>query len=219
MIVNWFGHSCFFLRGSEGPSILVDPFNEDEVGYIMPRVRADIVLISHDHKDHNNVSAVLGHPKVIRVPGRHVALGIEFLGLTAYHDEERGRLRGENIVFSFKMDGIRVCHLGDLGHSLSQAQAEAIGPVDLLFLPVGGIYTIDARGADAVMRQLNPVVAVPMHYKTKNLSFELNPVDDFLVGRKVVGPMANLKLTREDLDERRWVALLSCPDAGVAADR
>ncbi|VVB67376.1 Beta-lactamase superfamily domain protein [uncultured archaeon] len=213
MNVFWFGHSCFFLEGARGPSLLLDPFHEEEVGYPLPVVEAEIVVVSHDHLDHNNLESVGGHPLLIKGPGRHTALGLEFLGVPSYHDREGGRLRGENTIFCFTVGGIRVCHLGDLGHPLSQAQVGAIGPVDLLFLPVGGLYTIDALGADLVMRQLHPAAAVPMHYQTSALSFELESVDEFLKGRKVRGPLKSLELNREDLGERGQVVLLSCPEA------
>jgi len=219
MKVFWFGHSCFFLEDASGLSLLLDPFHADEVGYPFPAVEAKIVVVSHDHLDHNNVEGVGGRPLLIKGPGRHTALGLDFLGVPSYHDQEGGRLRGENTIFCFTVDGIRVCHLGDLGHPLSQAQVDAIGPVDLLFLPVGGIYTIGALEADLVMRQMHPAVAVPMHYQTPALSFELEGVDEFLKGRRVRGPLKSLELKREDLSERGLVVLLSCPEAEGAADR
>jgi L-ascorbate metabolism protein UlaG (beta-lactamase superfamily) len=219
MNVFWFGHSCFFLKGIRGPSLLLDPFHEEEVGYPLPYVEADIVVISHNHEDHNNAEAVGGHPLLIKGPGRHTALGLEFLGVPSYHDEYGGRLRGANTIFCFTVDKIMVCHLGDLGHPLSQAQVAAIGPVDLLFLPVGGMYTIDAKGANEVMRQLRPAVAVPMHYQTRALCFELEPVDDFLKGREVQGPLESLDLKKEDIGDACKVVHLSCLEAEKAADR
>ncbi len=216
MIATWLGHSCFRLMTQNGITVTMDPFHEEEVGYPLLRLHSDIVTVSHEHEDHNNVAGVSGHPQVIRGPGRHKALGIEFLGLTSSHDDAGGGLRGQNTIFCFSLDGIRICHLGDLGEPLSRPLVQAIGPVDLLFLPVGGRYTIDAVGADEVMRQLRPVVAVPMHYRTRNLSFELDSVHDFLRGRTVRGPMKFLQLEREDLHEKGWVALLSCLEAGVA---
>lgn len=224
MKVSWLGHSCFLLRATTGISVLIDPFDE-EVGYPLPVVRADIVVISHDHHDHNNAKVVLGSPQAIRGEGLHSALGIEFRGISSWHDREEGRLRGENTIFCFTLDGARVCHLGDLGHVLSDAEVEAIGPVNLLFIPVGGIYTIGAEDADAVLRQLDPDVAIPMHYQTSALSFELEPVDDFLNGRQYQGPVQSLILTEMDLQEEKRkgqqhpgrVVLLSYPrsrDAG-----
>jgi L-ascorbate metabolism protein UlaG (beta-lactamase superfamily) len=213
MIVTWLGHSCFLLKSDEGLSLLLDPFHESEVGYAMPITEADIVIISHDHMDHNNVDAAGSEPRVIFGPGEYTCLGMEILGIKSYHDAQRGKLRGQNTIFCFALDGIRVCHLGDLGHTLSRAQIEAIGPVDLLFLPVGGRYTIDAVGANKVMSQLHPAVTVPMHYRTEALSFELDPVDDFLKGREPVKPQEKLQLTKEDLCDEGRVVLLSCPGA------
>jgi L-ascorbate metabolism protein UlaG (beta-lactamase superfamily) len=213
MIITWLGHSCFLLKSDEGLSLLLDPFHESEVGYAMPITEADIVIISHDHMDHNNVDAAGSEPQVIFGPGEYICLGMEILGIKSYHDAQRGKLRGQNTIFCFALDGIRVCHLGDLGHTLSRAQVEAIGPVDLLFLPVGGRYTIDAVGANKVMSQLHPAVTVPMHYQTEALGFELDPVDDFLKGREPVKPQEKLHLTKEDLCDEGRVVLLSCPGA------
>jgi L-ascorbate metabolism protein UlaG (beta-lactamase superfamily) len=213
MKVFWFGHSCFFLKDQKGLSLLLDPFHEEEVGYRMPSVEADIVVVSHDHKDHNNIQAARGQPFVIKGAGMHMALGLEFRGVASYHDSDGGRKRGENTIFCFASEGIRICHLGDLGHLLSPAQVDAIGPVDLLFLPVGGIYTLDARGAEAVMRQLHPALTVPMHYSTKALSFELEGVDNFLKGRDFLGPEDYLETTRDSLPKESKVVLLRNADA------
>ncbi len=225
MIVTWLGHSCFFLKSNEGLFVLLDPFHESEVGYVMPETRADIVVISHDHLDHNNVDAAGSEADVIFGPGEYTSREIKIRGIESYHDAQRGKLRGTNTIFCFSLDGIRVCHLGDLGHTLSRAQVKAIGPVDLLFLPVGGRYTIDAVGANKVMRQLHPAVTVPMHYKTPALGFELDPIDDFLKGRVSVKPQERLILTKEDLSregrlgEDGQVVLLSCPEAEGPVDR
>ena len=213
MIVTWQGHSCFLLKSEEGLSLLLDPFHESDVGYAMPIIGADIVIISHDHLDHNNVDAAGSGADVIFGPGEYISRDMEITGIKSYHDKERGKLRGTNTIFCFELDGIRVCHLGDLGHTLSRTQVKAIGPVDLLFLPVGGRYTIDAVGANQVMKQLHPVVTIPMHYRTGALGFELEPVDDFLKGKGPVKPQENLQLAKEDLCGEGRVVLLSCPGA------
>lgn len=219
MIVTWLGHSCFLLKGESDISLLLDPFHEDEVGYSLPPVRSDIVLISHDHLDHNNALAAGSNAEVILGPGKYHCLGMDILGIESYHDEECGQLRGTNTIFCFALDGIRVCHLGDLGHALGQDQVKAIGSVDLLFLPVGGRYTIDAAGANAVMRLLCPAVAVPMHYQTPALSFDLDPVERFLEGKVQVGRQRSLVLDKEELSRagrpclEGRVVLLDCPRA------
>lgn len=225
MIVTWLGHSCFFLKSDEGLLVLLDPFHESEVGYAMPKTKADIVIISHDHLDHNNVDAAGSEADVIFGPGEFISREMVIRGIESYHDAQRGNLRGTNTIFCFALDDINVCHLGDLGHTLSRAQVKAIGPVDLLFLPVGGRYTIDAVGANKVMKELHPAVTVPMHYKTPSLSFELDPVDDFLNGRGPVKPQDELILAKEDLsDKGRFcdegkVVLLRCPKAEGLVDR
>lgn len=219
MIVTWLGHSCFLLEGKDGISLLLDPFHEDEVGYSLPPVRVDIVLISHDHLDHNNALAAGSDAEVIFDPGKYNCLGMEILGIESYHDAEGGRLRGTNTIFCFALDGIRVCHLGDLGHALSRNQMKAIGAVDLLFLPVGGRYTIDATGANEVMKQLYPAVAVPMHYQTRALSFDLDPVELFLKGRGQAERQDKLVLDNRELyragmfGQEGRVVLLNCPRA------
>jgi L-ascorbate metabolism protein UlaG (beta-lactamase superfamily) len=213
MIVTWLGHSCFHLKSKEGLSLLLDPFHESELGYSMPITEADIVIMSHDHMDHNNVDAAGSNPDVIFGPGDYISMGMDIMGVKSYHDEKRGKLRGPNTIFCFVLDGIRVCHLGDLGHTLTPSQVKAIGHVDLLFLPVGGRYTIDAAGANKVMKQLHPKVVVPMHYRTGALGFELDPVDDFLKGREPVTPQDELQLAKEDLSGEGRVVLLTCPGA------
>lgn len=197
MKIFWLGHSCFLLKGSNGISLLTDPFDED-VGYRLPRVRADIVTVSHDHHDHNNVGIIKGNPEVVRGPGRHYVMGIEFGGFNTYHDREKGRLRGSNTVFRFELDGVVICHLGDLGHILAEKQASDIGPIDLLLVPVGGMYTLEAAKAWSVVEQLQPRIVIPMHYSTPALSFELEGIEEFLKGRDFQGPMKCLEIKLDD---------------------
>ena len=219
MKVTWLGHSCFLLQGEEGITILLDPFFEDSVGYPLPKLKADMVMISHDHTDHNNARAGGSNSQVIFGPGEYSRLGLEIRGIRSFHDQKKGRLRGENTIFCFQLDGIRICHLGDLGHILSPSQISEIGPVDLLFLPVGGRYTIDAKGADEVMRQIHPSLVVPMHYRTGRLGFKLDGVDEFLKGKKEVSRNEVLHLTKKDLAGEGRVAVLACPAAEGEADR
>ena len=156
---------------------------------------------------------------MITGPGEHSSLGLKISGIGSYHDRKMGRLRGENTIFCFSLDGIRVCHLGDLGHILSPSQIKEIGSVDLLFLPIGGRYTIDARAADEVMGQLNPALVVPMHYRTEKLRFELNGLEDFLRDKRDVSRYEVLHLTEKDLVGKKRVAVLACPAAEGEADR
>ena len=233
MIVRWLGHSCFLLKGEGGLVILMDPFYEQAVGYVMPGIQANIVTISHDHDDHNNVQAAGEYADVIIGPGEFISHEMDLFGIKSYHDSERGRLRGENTIFCFELDGVRVCHLGDLGQKLSRAQIREIGQVDLLFVPVGGGYTIDASGADKAIEALHPAIIVPMHYQTAALNFPLEPVDAFLKGKDYSGPLEELRINGDDLPRAGLeeggtsagkkgslaVILLSCPVAEGRPDR
>ncbi|MEA2046220.1 MAG: MBL fold metallo-hydrolase [Euryarchaeota archaeon] len=196
MKVSWLGHACFEIVDSRGTRIVIDPF-DDTVGYEVPSVEADVVLVSHDHHDHNNVKAIRGDPQVVRSPGKHLAAGIEFRGVSTFHDEERGKLRGRNTIFCFVVDGLRVCHLGDLGHLLGGDDLRSVGEVDVLMIPVGGVYTIDADGAKRVIEQIGPRLVFPMHFRSEE--FDVAPVDLFLEGLEVERPGRGVSLTREDL--------------------
>jgi L-ascorbate metabolism protein UlaG (beta-lactamase superfamily) len=183
MKIKWLGHACFLIASEKGPRVITDPYNVGGgLSYGPIKESADVVIITHDHLDHNNAKAVAG-AEVVKGPGTKKAKGIEFLGLPTHHDEKGGRERGENTVFCFILDELRVCHLGDLGRPLSDAEAKQIGKVDVLFIPVGGFYTIDARGAGGVVDQLGPGVVIPMHYKTPRLGWSIAGVEPFLQGK------------------------------------
>ncbi|MCR3884382.1 MAG: MBL fold metallo-hydrolase [Methanothrix sp.] len=198
--IRWLGHSCFRIEDGSGKVVVTDPFDE-AVGYPLPRIRADAVTVSHDHHDHNNVEALQGRPAVVKGPGEKEAAGIRFEGFQTYHDEEKGELRGDNTIFCFEMDGVRICHLGDLGHLLSEEDAAALGEVDVLMIPVGGVYTIDAGGAKEVVGQIKPKVVIPMHFMTPALTFKVDPPDRFLSGQKVERPATTFEVSKERLAE------------------
>jgi L-ascorbate metabolism protein UlaG (beta-lactamase superfamily) len=185
MKVKWLGHSCFLITADKGTKLITDPY---EVGgginYSPISESADIVTVSHEHGDHNNVSAVQGKPQIIKGSGTKSAKGIEFNGIATYHDKSQGKERGANTVFCFIIDGIKLCHLGDLGHLLSQEQITSIGNVDIVFIPVGGLFTIDASEATHVCEQLLPKVIIPMHFKTPKCAYPINGVDSFLKGKE-----------------------------------
>lgn len=198
MKISWFGHSCFYMVDSEGRSIVIDPFAES-VGYGIPEVEADIVLVTHEHYDHNNVGAITGNPVVIRGPGKHNVSGIEIKGIATYHDEKGGKLRGSNTIYCLQLDGVGVCHMGDLGYMPSEDQIRVLGSVDILLIPVGGFVTIDSQDAGRLVEKLRPSIVIPMHFKTKALSFRLDPVEKFIKGREVEGPLKSLSVMPEDL--------------------
>ncbi len=183
MKIEWLGQASMLLTSSDGTKVITDPYTPGVrgVNYAPIEEEADIVTTSHDHRDHNNVSAVKGNPQVIRGAGTHSAKGIQFLGIVSYHDDTSGSQRGPNTVFCFTLDGIRVCHLGDLGHALSPQNQAEISPVDLLLIPVGGNFTIDARLAADTCRRLSPKVIIPMHFRNDRCpEFPVAGVEDFL---------------------------------------
>ncbi len=186
MKIKWFGHSCFRLTAENGTKIIIDPYH-NMLGYKLPEIDAHIVTTSHDHGDHNNVGAVKGDFVHIKDSGKFSQEGIEIKGIQTFHDKVSGKKRGKNIVYSFRIDGLNVCHCGDLGHPLSLEQINEIGKVDILILPIGGRAVLDAIGATEVMKQLNPAVVIPMHYRTKALGilgFIFGKVDTFIAVSK-----------------------------------
>jgi L-ascorbate metabolism protein UlaG (beta-lactamase superfamily) len=185
MKIKWLGHAAFLITSESGTKIITDPYAPDErLHYGEIREAADIVTVSHDHFDHSNVAAVRGNPQVIR--GTAEVKGIKFKTISSYHDKAEGKERGNNRIFCFEVDGIRVCHLGDLGHPLTDKQAAEMGRVDVLFLPVGGFYTIDAVIASRVSDRLKPRVVIPMHFKNSKCNFPISGVEEFLKGKKEV---------------------------------
>jgi L-ascorbate metabolism protein UlaG (beta-lactamase superfamily) len=184
MKITWLGHASFLLETADGTRVITDPFEagsyDGAVGYAPICERADIVTVSHDHADHNAVGCVQGHPEVVRGEGDRTVRGVAVRGVPSFHDETRGKERGRNTIFVLEADGIRVAHLGDLGHPLSAEEARTVGPVDVLLAPVGGHFTIGPEDAKRVTELLGARVVIPMHYKTDVLGFPIRPVDDFL---------------------------------------
>jgi len=180
--IRWLGHACFLITAGDGTRILTDPF-DDTVGYDLPTVPADIVTVSHAHFDHNNVGVVQGSPEVVDSPGDRSFGGVRIRGVHTCHDTKGGALRGRNIVFIIETDNVAICHAGDLGHVPSDETVKNIGRVDVLLIPVGGTYTLDARGAEEAVRKLGPKIVIPMHYKTRDLKLtELDSAERFLAG-------------------------------------
>lgn len=184
MKIKWLGHAAFLITSDSGVRVITDPYSRGGgINYGPIQEPADVVTVSHKHPDHDNTGAVRGRPVVVDTPGTKAVKGIEFTGVPCYHDGAKGAQRGANIIFCFTMDGVRVCHLGDLGHELDAGQVRDIGPVDVLLVPVGGLYTIDSRQAAAVTAALGPRVVVPMHVKTARCDYPIGTVEDFVKGR------------------------------------
>ena len=187
MKIKWLGHACFLITSKDGVRIITDPYAVGGgINYSPITEAADVVVVSHDHGDHNNVSTVQGKPEVAQGSGTKTAKGIRFKGITTYHDTSQGQQRGANTIFCFTVDNMKLCHLGDLGHVLSPEQVKEIGAADILFVPVGGFFTIDAPVASQVCDQLKPKVVIPMHFKTPKCTYPIAGVEDFLKGKKNV---------------------------------
>jgi len=205
MKIKWLGHAAFLVMSESGLRLITDPYEsggyDGNVGYGPIREPADIVTVSHEHPDHNDTRQIPGSPTVIRKTGKHLAKGLAIEGILTCHDETSGRQRGLNTVFCFTLDAVRVCHLGDLGHVLAPKEITAIGPVDVLMIPVGGFYTIDAAQANLVIAALQPKVVLPMHYKTAKLDFPVAGIDEFLTGKAAVKRLetSEVSLTKDTL--------------------
>ncbi len=184
MRIKWLGHSSFLITSSTGVKIITDPYKTGgNLTYGEIKESADIVTVSHEHFDHNNAATVGGNPAVVKGTSSVDVKGIHFEAIPAFHDQKKGAERGANTIFCFEVDGMRVCHLGDLGHPLGDKEISKIGKVDILFVPVGGFYTIDAATATDVVNKVAPRVAIPMHYKNLKCQFPITPIEDFLKGK------------------------------------
>ncbi|MBS3920226.1 MAG: MBL fold metallo-hydrolase [Deltaproteobacteria bacterium] len=187
MKIKWYGHAAFLITSDQGVKIILDPYEPGAFGgqlsYGKISDLADIVLTSHDHADHNDTKSLPGSPQVVKGSGSKTSKGISFKGISSYHDPSKGSERGTNTIFNLQVDGIQICHLGDLGHVLSEKELKEIGPVDILLIPVGGFFTIDAKEATHVADQIKPKVLIPMHFKTEKCGFPIAPVEDFVKGK------------------------------------
>jgi L-ascorbate metabolism protein UlaG (beta-lactamase superfamily) len=187
MKVKWLGHACFLITSGDDLRVITDPYAVGGgINYSPIKEAADVVVVSHGHDDHSNVSAVQGKPEVVKDSGKKTAKGIQFKGVATSHDASQGQQRGPNTVFCFTIDDIKLCHLGDLGHVLGSGQVAEIGAVDILFVPVGGFYTIDAPVASQVCDQLKPKVVIPMHFRTPRCAYPIAGVEDFLKDKENV---------------------------------
>lgn len=210
MKIRWFGHACFLLESDSGTKVVTDPF-DGSIGYKIPKVFADIVTVSHDHYDHNYTEGVQGEPKIIDDAAIHILENMTITGIPAFHDDEKGAKRGPIIIYIFEIDGIRICHLSDLGHLLSKSQIEEIGKIDVLLVPVGGTFTLNSEGAVAVIGQLSPKIIIPMHFKTPAVNLPIDPVDEFLekIGGGKILEQHTLEITPDLLEGDRKIFVLS----------
>lgn len=175
MKITYLGHSCFFIEGEK--SVVTDPFSG--IGYPLRRVKCDYVLSSHDHFDHNATCSVDYGASVVNGEAEKSAEAISLSVIPSYHDEVLGKKRGMNYIYKFVLDGVTFTHLGDLGEDFNESIVQKIGKTDVLFVPVGGTYTVDGKTAARYVRAINPKIAVPMHYKTPRSTIDIDPVDAF----------------------------------------
>ncbi|MDD4923799.1 MAG: MBL fold metallo-hydrolase [Dehalococcoidales bacterium] len=208
MEINWLGHSCFKIKGKQA-TVITDPYSPD-TGYTLGKQSAAIVTVSHQHPGHSYTAGINGEPHPVTGPGEYEISNVLVIGLASFHDNEKGKIRGKNTIYLIEMDDITICHLGDLGHPLTDDQTEELGNVDILMLPVGGISTINTSTAAAIVRQIEPKIVLPMHYGTPLLKRELDPVEKFLkeIGTHDITPQPKLTITKNNLPLIMQVTLL-----------
>lgn len=211
MDIIWYGQACFKLKGKNA-QVLIDPFSEEFIGLKLPKdLSCDLLINTHDHPDHNNFAAIPDSPIKITGPGAYEIKGIAVTGVSVYHDKKQGEERGRNTIYNIEIDGVNVVHLGDLGHELTESQLDELGPSDILLIPVGGVYTIDAKDASTVVSQIEPKIIIPMHYSLPGLKAELAPVENFLkeMGVENTAPLPKLSISRDKLPDEMEVVVLS----------
>ncbi len=202
------GLACFRIRGNQAV-VITDPFPPDS-GYTLGKQTADIVTVSHQHPSHSYVQGVSG-ARIVKGPGEYEISSVLIIGLTAYHDAVKGQSRGKNTVYLMEIDGVTICHLGDIGHVIDDKLLEEIGKIDILMLPVGGVTSITPAMAAETIRKMEPKIVLPMHYKTPATSRELEPVESFLkeMGQSTIEPKPKLNINKNNLPLTMQVVILS----------
>lgn len=212
MEIKYLGHSSFLIKSKEG-KLVTDPFNP-AIGLRFPKTEADIVTVSHDHIDHNAADLVEANPLIIDMPGEFEKNGFRITGYQSFHDKKKGAERGENIIYKLESDGISLLHMGDLGYVLQDDLVDQMGKVDILFVPVGGTYTVDAGEAIEIVKKIEPSIVIPMHFKSKKgkmkSSEDLAPVDEFLkkMGAESTVPLPKLVIKKDELGGEMKVVTL-----------
>ncbi len=210
MKVKWLGHSSFLITADDGTRIITDPYGDyPGLRYEPIEEAADIVVVSHEHGDHVGAK-IKGNARLVKGAVCEKVKEIEFKGLVTYHDTSKGSERGASTVFCFTVDGLRICHLGDLGHELSGAEISEIGQVDVLAIPVGGLFTIDALTASGICNQIKPKVIIPMHYSNDKCDFPISGVEEFLKGKANVKRMddSEMELSKDNLPQETEIVVL-----------
>ncbi len=208
MEISHVGHSCFKIVG-KNLTVVTDPFNHPKIDLKMPKLEANVVTISHGHDDHNYKDAIKGEFLLLDSPGEYEVKECFFQGITSFHDDKNGEERGTNTIFTMEIDGVHICHLGDLGTELDSEQLEAMNGVDILMVPVGGTYTIDPKTAVKVINDVTPKIVIPMHYKAQGINLDIVSLDKFLneIGEEPE-TIDKLKIMKKDLPEEMKVVVL-----------
>jgi len=209
--IKWLGHAAFLITSDTNIKIITDPYQAGGgIKYAPITEKADYVTISHQHFDHNYTNDIRGNPIIIRGVGLHQEELFTFKGIDSFHDDRDGELRGKNTIFCFNVNDINICHLGDLGHLLSQDKIEEIGKVDILLIPVGGTYTIDANQATDLCKNINPKVITPMHFKTPKLNFPITDARPFISGKENVKELdsSEIEITKQQLPVNTEIIVL-----------
>ncbi len=209
MDITWLGHACFRIRGSQAV-IITDPFPPG-LGYTLGKQTADIVTISHPHPSHSYAAGVNEQHRLVKGPGEYEISDVLILGITTYHDAVNGKSKGKNTVYLMEVDGVNICHLGDIGHVLSDEHIEEIGNIDILLIPVGGVSTINASMAAQTVRKVEPKIVIPMHYKTEKSTHDLEPVENFIkeMGQSQIEPRPKLTVSKSNLPLTLQVVVLT----------
>ena len=200
MQIKWYGHACFKLSFSNGPYVVTDPF-DDHVGYPLCETEADIVTTSHGHGDHNYVESIKGRPTVLNRTGLFTFDDLVVRGVKAYHDEVNGAKRGDDIIYIFESDDLKIAHLGDLGHEPDLKQYAALAGTDVLLIPIGGYYTIDTETAVKIIGEIKPKVVIPMHFNTAVMNFPISDEKQFVefTGAEYLNSNV-IEITKDNID-------------------
>lgn len=215
MNIQYYGHSCFKIttkpagRATEDVVIFIDPFDRS-IGLRPPQGHADIVFVTHNHCDHNNVAALKDDPVIIDLPGEYSAKGVNAIGLDTYHDKREGMERGHNTVFLIESEDLRICHLGDLGCDLTSSQLEEVDGIDILFIPVGGKYTLDGKEAAELVRKVEPKIVIPIHYKIKGSNIDVADEKKFCaeLGNCPTSKVSKLSIKKKDLEGKNMEVVI-----------
>lgn len=217
--ITWAGQACFQISVSltagkqaiqkDQANIVIDPFRD--IGLKMPNFEADVLLVTHQHEDHNNIKSVKGNPFLIEGPGEYEVKGVFVKGIDSFHDDNEGRERGNNTIYTIEAEDIKFCHLGDFGQKqLTDEQLEKIGNIDVLMIPIGGVYTISSSEAQRIIGQIEPKIVIPMHYKLPKLRFELDELSKFLktMGKNSIEPQDKITIKTSTLPKEREMEIV-----------